>query len=258
MPGSTAEAKAGGADCDLTGHWLSTVHLTTDALGQLQYAHTYHYYQIEQKGGAFTITKGLLCGVDAVGVGAFAVNVDFKPSWPAIASRVNFAGWKGSSAPAANGCKLDFEKWYTVRGATLPHYLDPAIPLPTADEKAAGGKPGWEDWDGDGNPGLTGVLSGVVSGKIFVAPRQWTQMSGSVPNVSGVFKLPVQWNQEPNVMSYDGSPLLASDAAKAADPALHFTEFARLTKEQAAGDDAAICKRMVELALKLTPAAAGM
>jgi hypothetical protein len=237
---------------------LSTVHLTTDALGQLQYAHTYNYYEIEQKGDAFTVTKGMRCGDDAVGVGAFAVNVDFKASWPGSASRVGVAGRKGTSVPAATGCKIDFEKWYTVRGATLPHYLDPAIPLPTADEKATATKPGWEDWDGDGNPGLTGVLSGVVAGKIFVAPRQWTQMSGSVSNVSGVFKLPVQWNQEANVMSYDGSPLLASDSAKAADPALHFTEFARLTPEQATGDDAALCKRMVELAQTLTPAAAGM
>lgn len=110
----------------------------------------------------------------------------------------------------------------------------------------------------DGNPGLTGVISGVVTGKIFVAPRQWTSMHGTAPDVSSAFRLPLLWDQEPNVMSYDGSPLLASSAARAAEATLHFVQLARLTEEQAAGDDHAICTRVVELAKTLTPEAAGL
>lgn len=185
------------------------------------------------------------------------VTADFRGAWPAIAAEVNFKGRKGTSVAAADGCKIDLQKWYTVRGATLPYYLDPNNPLPTADDQAASGKPGWEDWDGDGHPGITGMLSGVVSGKIFVAPRMWTQVSGTAPDVRSVIKLPLQWNQEPNVMSYDGTPLLGSEAARAADASLHFVQFARLDATQAAGDDAAICKSVVALAPMLTADAAG-
>jgi hypothetical protein len=68
----------------------------------------------------------------------------------------------------------------------------------------------------------------------------------------------VQWDQEANVMSYDGSPLLLSDAARASDANLHFAEFVRLAAGQAEGDDNAICKSLVALAPTLTPVAAGM
>lgn len=244
--------------CSLTGRWLATVHYVTDALGQLQYCHSYHYYEIEQTAEAFMIKKGLQCGDDAIGGGDFAASVDFSASWTAVASRVQHAGRTGTSAAASGGCQVTFQKWYTVRGATLPYYTDPTKPMPSAEEPAMGSTPGWEDWDMDGNPGLTGVISGVVSGKIFSAPRQWSSMTGSVPDVSSTFKLPLLWDQEANVMAYDGSPLLSSSAARAADPALHFVQFARMTAEQSAGDDKAICASVINLAKTLTPEAAGM
>jgi hypothetical protein len=244
--------------CSLSGRWISTVHYVTDALGQQQSCHSYVYYEIEQTAEAFTIKKGLLCGDDAIGGGDFAATVDFSGSWTAVASRVQYAGRTGTSAATSGGCQVTFQKWYTVRGATLPFYTDPSKPLPSAEQPAMGSTPGWEDWDMDGNPGLTGLISGVVTGKIFVAPRQWTSMTGSVPDVSSAFKLPLLWDQEPNVMAYDGSPLLASSAARAADAALHFVQFARLTAEQAAGDDKAICASVTKLAKTLTPEAAAM
>jgi hypothetical protein len=145
-----------------------------------------------------------------------------------------------------------------VYGATLPYYLDPATTLPTAEEPAAGGQPGWEDWDGDGNPGITGLCSGTVSGKIFGASREWSSLSGSVPDVRSVFKVATSWDQEPNVMSFDGSPFLGSSAVRAADASLHFVQFARLSESQAVGDDAAVCKSIAALAPVLTPEAAGM
>ena len=75
--------------------------------------------------------------------------------------------------------------------------------MPTAMQQAAGSTPGWEDWDGDGQPGITGSLTVTVTGRIFVAPRQWTDQQGAVPNVTTAFTLPVTWDQEQNVMAYD-------------------------------------------------------
>jgi hypothetical protein len=82
-------------------------------------------------------------------------------------------------------------------------------------------------------------------------------MSGTVPSVGSVFTLPLQWDQEPNVMAYDGSAFLGAEAVRAADASLHYAQFARLSPDQATGDDAAICKSIVKLAPTLTPKAAG-
>lgn len=242
----------------MSGRWLNTVHYVTDALGQLQYAHAYVYYEIKQEADTFTVTKGLHCGDDAVGGGSFAATVDFKASWPFVAAKVSYAGRTGSSVMTTGGCKVDFAKWYVVRGATLPYYLDPANPLPTSTQKATDTTPGWEDWDQDGNPGLTGNISGVVSGKIFVAPRAWTSVSGTAADLNATIKLPLEWNQEQNVMAFDGSELLSQEAVRAADKTLHFVQMVRLTEAQAAGDDAAICASVTKLAPMLTPEAAGM
>jgi len=263
--GGTAGHPAAGAPampaskCDLSGRWLSTVHYVTDALDQLQTAHTFIYYEIEQQGDAFEIKRGLQCGDEATGYGVFAASASFRSAWAAVASRVSFTGRMGKSVATSGGCMVELQKWYTVRGATLPYYTDPSKPMPSAEQMATATTPGWEDWDGDGNPGITGIVeSAIVSGKIFVAPRQWTSMTGTVPDVSSLFKLPLEWNQEANVMAYDDNPLLASDAVRAADPALHFAQFARLTGEQASGDDSAICSAIIALAPTLTPEAAGM
>lgn len=255
---ATSGSPAGSRSCDLSGRWIQTTHKTTDGLGNLQYAHNFLYYEIAQQGDAFTVSKSLLCGTSVAGGGAFAVTVDFSGPAASLRQRVNHNGRKGTSTPAANGCQINFDKQYMVFGATLPHYLDPATPLPSAEEPASGAQPGWEDWDGDGQPGITGVCSGTVAGKIFVAPREWTTLSGSVPDISAVFKLTLSWDQEPNVLAFDGSPFLGSSAVRAADASLHFVQLARLANDQATGDDAAICKSVVELAAVRTPEAAGM
>lgn len=245
-------------NCDVSGRWLFTTHTVTDAIGQLQYAHYYFYYDIEPNGASFKVRKGLICGTDAVGGGDFAVSVDFTSAWSPTMRRLTFDGQTVKSSATSDGCMIAFDKFYLVMGATLPYYLDPSHTLPTAGDKASVSTPGWEDWDNDGNPGITGVISGVVSGKVFAAPRNWLLMTGVVPNVRSSFELPVQWDAEPNVMAVDGSPLLASEAVRAADPKLHFVQFARLADDQAVGDDEAICKSIIALAPMLTPTAAGM
>lgn len=256
--GMPTEPPASAGPCDMSGRWLGTIHNVTDALGQLQYSHTYLYYEIQQTGTAFTVSKGLHCGDDAVGAGDFAATVDLSGSWSGAMARVQHMGRAGTSEEVSGGCQIALDKWYTVRGATVPHYLDPSTTLPTADEPGSDAAPGWEDWDMDGNPGVTGVISGVVSGKIFTAPRQWTQMSGIVPDLASTVRLSLMWDQEQNVMSYDGSPLLASSAVRAADATLHFSQFVRLQDGQAVGDDATICATVVELAPTLTPEASGL
>jgi hypothetical protein len=251
-------ANGGGAPCDLTGDWLMTLHKTTDGLGNLQTINNIFYYQIDQQAGAFVVSKSLLCGTSAVGGGAFAVMVDYQAAAAGVMGRVSHNGRKGTSRHDGDACQLQFEKQYTVAGATLPYYLDPSTTLPTADQMATDGNPGWEDWDGDGNPGITGVCSGTVNGRLYTAARDWVTLAGTVPSVESTFTLSMEWDQEQNVMAIEGSPFLGTEAVRAADPSLHFAQFARLSAEQAAGDAAALCMRLVELAPQLTPEAVGM
>jgi hypothetical protein len=254
---SPTQPAAGASDCNMSGRWIATYHLVADALGEPQFTHYYHYFEIDQQGDAFTVTKGLLCDSDSIGVGSFAATSSFKAARESIAERVSFTGLQGSSVADAGGCKVDFGEWYTVIGATNPYYLDPSTTLPSAEEMASGDTPGWEDWDGDGNPGVTGQVSGIVTGKIFCAPRMRTSHSGVAADINAAFTLVSQWNSEQNVMAYDGTPLLASESARAADPSVHYAELARLADDQATGDDKAICNSILELAPVLTPIGAG-
>jgi hypothetical protein len=244
--------------CDLSGRWLATMHYVTDAIGQLQTVHTYLYYEIAATADGFAITKGLHCGDDVIAEGIFPVTGDFSSSTDAVASRLSYAGRPVSSTETASGCDVSFAKYYVVFGATYPHYTDPSLPMPTIDQPASGGMPGWEDWDEDGQPGITIRLSGIVAGRVFVASRTWSSARGTVAQLGSRFTLPLEWSQEKNVIGIDGSELLASEAVRAADPSLHFVELARLDAAQATGDDLAICRAVVQLAPSLTPTAAGL
>lgn len=258
-PGTTAHAGVSpSSGCDLSGRWLFAKHKVTDGLGNLQYVHNYLYYEIEQQGDSFEVTKSLFCFADAVGEGTFAVVADYSAALPSLQAHVSHDGRTGTSVASGGSCQIAFAKIYSVQGASLPYYLDPSKPLPNAEDEATDGMPGWEDWDGDNNPGVTGVLSGSVAGKIFTASREWDAMTGMVPDVRSRFRLPLSWDQEPNVMAFEGSPFLSATAVRAADASLHFAQFARLEPSQLTGDDTSICRSVRELAPTLTPEAAGL
>ena len=178
---------------------------------------------------------------------------------------VNVTGRPATSVMSAGGCDVHFAKQYLVRGATVPYYVeDPSRPMPTAMQQASadGKTPGWEDWDNDGNPGITGTIqSSAVNGKIFAAPRRWDEPQGTVPNVMSTFKLSLAgWGQDQNVVQSDppNNLILLMSATVANDPSLHFVGFARLAAAQATGSDQDICSQIVKLAPTLTPDAAAI
>ncbi|HEX2678073.1 MAG TPA: hypothetical protein VHM19_15570, partial [Polyangiales bacterium] len=76
---------------------------------------------------------------------------------------------------------------------------------------------------------------------------------------SSVLKLAQQWGEETNILAYDGSPLLETQAVRAADASLHFAQLVRLADGEATGaDDLATCAAVRKLAPMLTPEAAGI
>jgi hypothetical protein len=243
--------------CDMNGRWLVAQRVLADAIGQKQASHNWFYYEIHQSADQVTVTKGLHCGYEVVPITALGATVDSHLAWPAILAHDSDTGRRGTMEVAASGCQLGIEKRYTVRGATVSFYSDPAQTMPTASQKAAGSSPGWEDWDLDGNPGITLVVSegGSNLGSLYCAQRDWNQFTGAVATSSTVFSVPVTWGSEQDALGYAGSQLVTESADPDSDPAQNFAWFARLGPTQATGDDTAICAAVRSLIPTLTPGA---
>ncbi len=243
--------------CDLTGRWLVALRTVTDALGTSQAAHEWYYYELTQSGTQVTVSKGLVCGKNARALSAASGNADFPKAWPAMMTNIVVTGLKGSSAPTSGGCQVSFASHYEVMGATESYYTDPSRALPTVSQQASGGTPGWEDWDQDGEPGYSLIISGLATGEIYLVDRAMYALSGAIAASASSFNLAVDWSDEQDVLGVNGPPILSetSAAVKDGDPAQHFATFVRLTDTQATGTDTATCSAIRSLAPMLAPKA---
>lgn len=265
-PDGAPSADGGGNDasvqpagpCDLTGRWLVTSREVASGLGSEEATHTWYYMEISQAGSAVTVSKGLVCGQNVRSITAVGASVDYPKDWPALLTHDTATGRTATSVAASSGCSVSFDKRYLVNGATVPHYDDPSVALPTASQEATSTDPGWEDWDQDGNPGYTLNVTGLAVGQIYLATRTWNVWSGTIAANASAFKLADKWNTEQSLLGYNGSQILteATSGTPDNDASLHFVEFARLAASQATGDDATVCAAVRSLAGTLTPDAA--
>ncbi len=128
-----------------------------------------------------TVTRGLDCGFDVVSPSARSPARQIctrrgRRSWRTIPWRAARPRFKAS----ASGCTVSFPAYVSIYGATVAYYRDPSHAMPGASDVASGSTPGWEDWDADGNPGVTYNLSGIASGQVFYASRQTNTWSGAI------------------------------------------------------------------------------
>jgi hypothetical protein len=241
--------------CDLNGRWLIALRVLADALGQTQASHNWFYYEMRQDGEDVTVTRGLQCGLEVVHVSALGADVDAQNAWPSLLAHDSDTGRKGTMQATASGCQLDIEKRYTVRGATLPFYADPNQTMPTASQQASGCTPGWEDWDGDGHPGITLTVSGAATGHLYCAQRDWNQYSGAIAQNATSFTVPATWDSGQDVLGYDGSSLITGSSVPDPDASQHYAVFVKLGPSQATGDDTATCAAVRALVPTLAPSA---
>jgi hypothetical protein len=248
-----AGASDGGGACDLTGRWLVALRVVAEALGQTQASHNWFYYEIQQTGDQVTVTKGLHCGFEVKHLSALGADVDTSAAWPSLLVHDSDTGRMGTMTATATGCQFDLAKMYTVRGATLPYYADPTTTMPTPMQQATGSTPGWEDWDGDGNPGITLTVSGAATGHLYCAQRDWNQYSGAVCNNATTFQVPATFDTGQDVLGYDGSSLITESSEPDPDPTMNYVWFAKLAPTEATGDDTAICASVRSLVATKTP-----
>lgn len=253
------DGTAAASSCDLSGRWLLAQRVLVTSTGQEQSAHTWYYYEVTQQGAALTVTRGLHCGYQVVKKTALGASVDSSGSWPAFLVHNSSTGRQGTMTEASGGCRLTLAREIVVRGATLPFYADPAHKLPDRSQAASASGPGWEDWDGDGNPGISiRVSSALASGTLYDCQREWTEFDALVPRGATKFKIPMSANNEHVVLGRSsGSPqTLEASSALASDPAQHFAWLHRLQPEQVPGSDAEVCAAIRTLKDRLVPEAA--
>lgn len=240
--------------CDLSGRWLVVQRSVEEGLSVQQALRNWMYFEFSQSGQDVTATRGLDCGFDVVPLSAVAGAADLHKAWPKIMENNPMTGRKATITPTSSGCTVSFPPYITVYGVIpTSYYRDSSHSLPTPSDHGAATMPGWEDWDADGNPGITYNISGIATGQVFYSARQTNTWSGSIGQSSNSFILSLAPKHENDQLGYNGSPFLTTQSTLAADKTLHIVEFARLNETQATGNDTATCDAVRMLATTLAP-----
>jgi hypothetical protein len=193
--GSAAPDVQAHPDCDLTGKWMSTQRTLSVAAGiegVQQSGHNWGYWEIEQDGIEAVTTRGLRCGFQVVDRStSLPTEVFVSPAiWDGETTHSRNDGRRATyGATTGDECHLHVEQRYLVRGATVEYFMDPAVDLAEAAEPATATAPGWEDWDEDGHPGVTFRISGLASGEVYVAQRDWNEYEGVTPRGADKFEV---------------------------------------------------------------------
>jgi hypothetical protein len=244
--------------CDLNGRWLVAQRVLATAAGQSQASHNWFYYEVHHQGAGVVVTKGLHCGYEVVKKSALGASVDSSAAWPAFLQKNSSAGRQGTFVAEGSMCHLKLDREYTVRGATVAFYVNPANKMPDRTQPATATTPGWEDWDGDGNPGFSlKVSSALLSGTLYTCQRDWTIYDGTTPASAAKLKVAITYDGEQVALgrSDGSSALLEVTSAPSSDPTQHYAWFQRLTPDQATGSDAEICAAVRALKDTLVPEA---
>jgi hypothetical protein len=204
------------------------------------------------------VARGLHCGYDVVKKTSLAANVDSSGAWPAFLRNNSSSGRRGTFVKGGAGCRLLLDTEYVVRGATIAAYADPGVPLPDRGKKADVAAPGWEDWDGDGQPGISlKVSSSLASGTVYTCQRDWTRYDGETAPSAAKLKVAIKYGGEQVPLGRSaGSPqAIESASSPSSDPSQHYAWFHRLEAGQATGSPDEICAAVRMLRAELVPEA---
>lgn len=243
--------------CDLNGRWLVAQRELATAIGQEQAAHNWFYLEVRHEDADVVVTRGLHCGYEVVKKSALSASVDSSGAWAAFLARNSSTGRRGTFVKEGAGCRLTLQREYTVRGATVAYYSNPATKLPARTERAEGATPGWEDWDGDGNPGISLVVtSSLASGTLYTCQRDWTEYGGPT-QAPPKFKVAITYGGEQVALGRAaGAPqVIEATSAPSSDASQHYAWWHRLPDGAATGSDAEICAGVRAMRNQLVPEA---
>lgn len=263
-PDSETDTTIPAGECDLSGTWAVRVWTINQAFSLAACSNNWYYYEIEDSGDTFAVTRGASCAFEVYGsANVFVTEAGEKGllrySEPSLIASDNsvpddvnnsLVGRSGVFRPDGNGgCEFSLDKWWTVRGADLHQYLPPkseygsatiqstnaSMPLPTKEDPT-----GQQDWDNDGKPALTlEITAPVPDGIRRVVQRDWNAVVDPVPirgNLNA-FEVPMTFNNSESIL-YANSAIInqTSLAATPGEKLTHNMKWVKLDSTMPTAD----------------------
>ena len=103
--------------------------------------------------------------------------------------------------PAGNGFAFEAKRGYALRGVALEHIDTDPMPTEAADPTVL-------DQDTDGQPGITLVVQGTITGQLYVAHRHIAALSGALESDTRISGL-TEWTTEQSIFGSEPALLAA-------------------------------------------------
>ncbi len=229
---------SGAATGDVTGTWAiqSKTLAQVQGLGGAQLAMSSWLLEVTQTGTDLAVVE-TMCSLKIDSVNG-NTKVRVTPSYITAVPPENRTG--SVVDDGSGGFTVTLDENYIVRGATLTDEINDSLPTDAGDPRVG-------DWDMDGNPGVTLLIDGVLSGKAYVVQRDHNQYTGTQVDADRV-EGRVVWGSEQNYMGSDPPEIakLGSQAFPDPDPSKHTFVMIHL-------DDGADCAFVVANSCSLFP-----
>lgn len=169
------------AECNLAGVWAVKTKTRTSAASMDQVANRWYLFEISQDGEEVEVVRARDCHVrveDDDEIVSTVVTIS-DGALQGILDHSSSSGLRGIFAKNGDVCDLDFERRYFVLGlpeSYLPENpearpeLSELTPLPTESDPA-----GAEDWDMDGDLGLTFQVDSLIDGTRSSVQRSYIE-----------------------------------------------------------------------------------
>lgn len=164
-------------ECDMNGIWIADLVTVSEALLMPQYANTFHYFEIEQDGADFVVTKHFNCGIEVQGTATVTLSVATTKALMTVSRQ---EGRVGTMQLDGSTCAFDLDRYWALRGAEDSYKPTPqnssesmaqvqaSLPLPDSSAPA-----GAVEFEGDGIPGMALNVTGIVNGTRHSIQRDW-------------------------------------------------------------------------------------
>lgn len=211
---------------DLAGTWalFSKFYANVQGFGGAQISRSFYLQEYTQFGEMLNATE-TLCTIEVDSEdGGTQIRLG-----PGYASSQPVVSRNGTLVPNNGGFDIDLTTSYQVRGIDLADELNDPLPTDIADPRIV-------DEDGDGNPGLTLLVDGLLSGQLYTIQRDFNGYSGTQTAEDRIDGLGT-WGNELIYLATNPDFLidLVNPALPDPDPSLHTFQMVRIP----AGSDCA-------------------
>lgn len=208
------------ADGQLAGRWaMQNVTLAqVQGFGGAQEATTLWLHEIEQTGGELAVVE-TMCSMRIDSVDELTT-VRVTPGFVSAMPAENRTGTITDSGGGSHTYALTQN--YITRGVTLSDERSDPMPTEPGDSRIG-------DWDGDGKPGMTLLIDGILAGQAYVIQRDHTRFDGTQIDRGRVEGL-IVWGSEQVYLGSDPASIaeLASQAFPDPDASKHTFQMVRI------------------------------